>query len=419
MPRIADINSREILDSRGNPTIETTVLLDNDLMGTASVPSGASRGKYEAVELRDEDNSRFAGLGVGKAIGIIKEKIKPLLLHKDIINQQEIDKLMINADGTENKQNFGANSILSVSMACAKAASSSLKLPLYQYIGKLIHTETINRNIIPMFNVVNGGMHGSNQNLTIQEFLLIPHLDVSFSDRLRIGVEIYQLLKKIIKGAALSTGIGDEGGFTPAFSTNDEAIETIIKAVNQSGLNYGNQVSIGLDLAATTYCYQGKYRNLNSGNNLMPADDYLAQLATLRTKYKLVSLEDPLSEDDWINWTKLTLKAGRTTLIIGDDLLVTNPVRLDRAIQEKACNAILIKPNQIGTLSETLQVIKLAKEANFKIIISHRSGETSDAFIADLSVGVNADFVKFGAPARGERVAKYNRLMEIYNELNF
>lgn len=412
MAKIVDIKSREILDSRGNSSVETAVFLDSGLTGTASVPSGASKGKYEAVELRDEDN------GVQKAIGIIEDKIKPLLINKDIVNQKEIDKLMINADGTENKSNFGANSILSVSLAAARAASLSLNLPLYQYLNKLLEIKEINNNIIPMFNVVNGGLHGSNQNLTIQEFLLIPHLDAAFTDRLRIGVEIYQLLKKIIKEEGLSTAIGDEGGFTPAFSANDEAIGAIIKAVNQSGLNYGSQVSIGLDLAATTYCNQGKYRDLSSVNNFIPADDYLAQLETLRTKYKFVSLEDPLSEDDWINWTKLTLDAGKTILIIGDDLLVTNIKRLDKAIGEKACNAILIKPNQIGTLSQTLQVIKQAKKANFKIIISHRSGETNDDFIADLAVGVNADFVKFGAPARGERVAKYNRLLKIYQELN-
>lgn len=417
MTKIADIKSREILDSRGNPTLETAVFIDNGLTGIYSVPSGASTGKHEAMELRDEDNTRFHGKGVRKAIRIIEDRIKPLLVNKDILNQQGIDKLMIEADGTENKSNFGANSILSVSCACARTASLSLNIPLYQYINSLSQAKKIYSNVIPMFNIINGGMHGSSANLTIQEFLLIPHLNAIFAQRLRIGVEIYQILKKIITGMKLSAGIGDEGGFTPAFSSNDEAIGAIIKAVNQSGLNYNSQVSIGLDLAATTYFNQGKYRDLNTVNNFIPADDYLVKLEVLRTKYKLFSLEDPLSEDDWINWTKLTSDTGKTTLIIGDDLLVTNIKRLNKAIEKKACNAILIKPNQIGTLSETLQVIRQAKEVNFKIIISHRSGETCDDFIADLAVGVNADFIKFGAPARGERVAKYNRLLAIYSQL--
>lgn len=417
MPKIKDLKAREIIDSRGNPTIETTVFLDNGLFARASVPSGASKGTHEAVELRDRDLKRFHGLGVLKAIDIIESKIKPVIVNSEISNQEEIDRKMIEADGTIDKSHFGANSILSVSLSCARVSALNQKMPIYKLISQLISCKIGSPPVTPMFNIVNGGLHGGNKKLTIQEFLLIPQKQKSFAQNLQIGVEIYLQLKKIIKKQNFSTAVGDEGGFSPEFTSNDMAIGMLSEAIKQSGYQYTSDVSIGLDMASSSYYQDGRYTDLYNPNNTVDTNNYYSQVIRLIDEYNLVSLEDPFEEDDWENWIKLTKEIGKKTMIIGDDLLVTNKDRLKQAIEQKACNSILVKVNQIGTLTETLEVIKHAKKAAFKVIISHRSGETNDDFIADLAVGVCADFVKFGAPARGERIAKYNRLLQIYQEI--
>jgi enolase len=411
--QIKDIKSREILDSRGNPTIETRVFLDNDIQAEACVPSGASLGTYEALELRDNDPNRYMGKGVLTAIDNIIKFIKPQLLNEDITKQDIIDQRMIEIDGTSNKGRLGANAILSVSLAVARAASFYSHIPLYQYIKKLVNNNSIS-NITPIFNVINGGMHASGK-IPFQEFILVPNPTLIYEDALRMGVEIYHDIKSYLKQETLGTSIGDEGGFTPQVSSNTEVLELMKKVINGTKYVYGKDIFIGLDIASSTFYKSGCYYPENSSTQLNP-QDYIEYLLKLNNEYDFYSLEDPLSEDDWNSWKDLTSKIGSDTIVIGDDLLVTNKTRLQKAIETKACNAILIKLNQIGTLTETLDVIKLAQSSNFKIIISHRSGETNDTFISDLAVGVGADFIKAGAPARGERVAKYNRLKEIYEE---
>lgn len=411
MTKIKNIFAREILDSRGVPTVKAIVQLDNGQVADAAVASGASTGTHEAVELRDNDPKRYHGKGVLKAIEKVEKIIAPKVVGLDPSRQKEIDNLMIELDGTNNKSSLGANSILAVSLACARVAAYSNKISLVDYISNLYTGYKKNRIPRPMLNVINGGLHGGN-NLSIQEFLLIPQSKNSFSDTLRMGVEIYQTLKNILKSRRLSVAVGDEGGFAPQLASDAQALALLHEAIDKSGYEYLQDVTLGLDLAASTYFKNGKYK-LTGYDHELDSREYMQEIINLHKKFNLASLEDVFAEDEWESWTDITSLLGKETLIIGDDLLVTNPKRVKTAIEKKACNAILVKLNQIGTLTETLEVIKQARNAGFRIIISHRSGETEDHFIADLSVAVGADFVKFGAPARGERVVKYNRLLEL------
>jgi len=414
--KIKSIKAREILDSRGYPTLETMITLKDGSSGLASVPSGASQGKYEALELRDNDQSRFNGLGVLKAMENVNQKIFPLLRNLSVEKQLMIDNLMIDLDGTENKSRLGANAILSVSQALIRAAANSQKLPLYQYLKKkfgLIKTINMPK---PTFNLINAGKHGDS-NLEFQEFHLLPAKQKSFKKNLQVGEEIYQQLKEVLRKEKLDTDLGDEGGFSPNLLSNLEALELIKKAVKKASYRLGQNVFLGLDAAASNFFKKGKYQISDFSRSISP-EQLTSFYIKLAKSYHFRYLEDPLAEESWPEWQKLTEKFSSTkVLIVGDDLLCTHPDRLKKAIEEKTCNAILIKPNQIGTISETIEVIKIAKQANIKIIVSHRSGETIDDFIADLAVGVGADLVKFGAPARGERIVKYNRLMEIENQL--
>ncbi len=418
MSKITKIVATEILDSRGNPTVECNVALDDGSSGAASVPSGASLGKYEAVELRDGDAKRYNGMGVLRAVANVNQLIGPRLIGLDANSQTEVDKLMITLDGTENKSKLGANSTLSVSLAVAVAAAQSAKLPVYKYINKLFGEAlptSIDKMPTPTFNIINGGKHGAG-NLDFQEFHVVPATTNPYKVSLEIGEEIYQKLKEVLTYRNAIHSVGDEGGFAPNLFTNLDALEAIIEAIKATPHDFGRDVFLGLDVAATHFLKPDGYR-IKDRPIPLKSQEFVEYLVDLNSQYRLLLLEDPLDEDDWEGWQKLTADLGQTTLIIGDDLLATNLIRLKQAIQQKACNAILVKPNQVGTLSETLEVIKAARQGGFKIIVSHRSGETNDSFIADLAVGVAAEYVKFGAPARGERVAKYNRLLEIETEL--
>lgn len=419
MPKIKEIKAREILDSRGNPTIETKIILDNDILGIASVPSGASLGKYEALELRDADMNRYFGLGVLKAVGNVNQVIGPKLLGFDPTKQEEIDRLMIDLDGTENKSKLGANSLLSVSLAVASAASKSQKLPLYRYLNSLYGETlptTIEKMPTPTFNIINGGKHGAG-NLDFQEFHVVPATTKPYHEALRIGEEIYQKLKEVLIHRNAIRSVGDEGGFAPNLFTNLDTLEIILEAVKLTPHVFGRDVFLGLDIAASNFKKADGYQIKDKPNSLS-ANEFIDYLINLNKEYQLLILEDPLDEDDWEDWARLTQLLGKGTLIVGDDLLATNLLRLKQAIDKRLCTTILIKPNQAGTLSETLEVVKTARAGGFKVIVSHRSGETNDTFIADFAVAVGSDYVKFGAPARGERVAKYNRLLEIEEELN-
>lgn len=416
MDTIKDISSREILDSRGNPTLETALMLDCGIIAKASVPSGASKGSHEAMEIRDNDSKRYHGLGVLSAIKKIHEQIKPLLIGKHVCDQKRIDTIMVESDGTTDRHSLGANSILSVSLACARAASVYLQKPLYMYIQQLCGCHDVTSFPTPLFNVINGGAHG-NGNLTFQEFFFIPDKNADFPKALRMGVELYQLLKILLKSKNLNYSLGDEGGFTPALGSNKVALKYLKDTIDQSEYKYATNIFLGLDIAASTF-YSDHAYHLSEKKNSLSYKEYMEYLVDLAKEFTLYSIEDPLGEDDWEGWVEFTKKLGSVVKVVGDDLLVTNKKRLEKAIMLQACNAILVKVNQIGTLSETLDVVKTAKNAQFTVIISHRSGETNDDFIADLAVGTCADFVKFGAPARGERVAKYNRLLEIYHELH-
>lgn len=418
MAKIKKISAREILDSRGNPTIETSVFLDNDLMEKASVPSGASVGTFEALELRDNDPQRYGGLGVLKALKNVNEIIAPKLLEKDPADQKGIDALMISLDGSSNKTKLGANAILSVSLAIARVQALNLKKPLYSYLNSLAKTYQINVEIslpTPVFNVINGGKHGAG-NLNFQEFQIIPASYKSFSQKIQIGVEIYHALKKVLVYRNAISSVGDEGGFAPNLFTNIDALEIIVEAIKNTSYSLGKDVFLGLDVAATHFKIKDKYQ-IKDQSLPFSANELITYYHDLNDKFHLLLLEDPLAEDDWQDWTNLTSQLGSYLSVIGDDLLVTNKVRLQKAITQKSATGILIKPNQIGTLTETLEVVSLAKQNGFKVIISHRSGETLDSFNADLAVAVSADYAKFGAPCRGERVAKYNRLLEISAEI--
>ncbi|MBI1869546.1 phosphopyruvate hydratase [Candidatus Gottesmanbacteria bacterium] len=418
MAKIRSITAREILDSRGNPTLETSVRLEDGSAALAGVPSGASVGTLEAVELRDADPRRFAGMGVLHALNNITTIIAPQLIGKDASNQRAVDMLLLNLDTTKTKQRLGANTILSVSVAVACAQALSQKKPLYQYINELIKSLGLvvePKVPPPTFNIINGGQHGAG-NLDFQEFHVLPASARAYREALRMGVEIYHQLKNVLieKGATYS--VGDEGGYAANLYTNLDACQTIIEAIKKTPYKFGVDVFFGLDIAANHFFSNGKY-TIKDKPLPLNRDEFITYLGELNNQYKLIYLEDPLSEDDWEGWKKLTALLGKGTMIVGDDLLVTNPERLKSAIDSHAANSILIKPNQIGTLSETINVIKLAKNAGFKTIVSHRSGETNDTYIADFAVGIAADYVKFGAPARGERVAKYNRLLQIESEL--
>lgn len=416
--KIYGLQAREILDSRGNPTVEVTAILNSGYRGVASIPSGASVGTYESMELRDKDPKRYNGKGVLKAIEGITRVINPKLKGLDGLNQSAIDSLLIELDGTPNKSKLGANSILGVSLAVAVAGAAHQRTPLYQYLNGVVHNgkpTKITKIPTPTFNVINGGKHGGG-NLDFQEYHLIPATNKSFHDALRMGVELYHIVKQILADRGAVHAVGDEGGFAPSLSTNMDALEILTEAIRISPYRFGVDVFFGLDIAASSFRsdrgYQIKDRPV--AYNTHEFIDYIKELHRI---YRLLLLEDPLGEDDWDGWVKINGELGGEVLIVGDDLLTTNPERLQHAIEKRACSAILLKPNQIGTLTEFLNVAALAKKNDIKCIVSHRSGETNDPFIADLAVAVQADYVKFGAPARGERVAKYNRLLQIETEL--
>ncbi|MBI4066164.1 phosphopyruvate hydratase [Candidatus Gottesmanbacteria bacterium] len=416
--KIYSIIAREILDSRGNPTIETMVILESGYRGVASIPAGTSLGKYEAKELRDNDPARYNGMGVLKAINTVNTVIGPKLRGMDAISQKKIDEAMIALDGTDDKHTLGSNSILSVSLALAVAAASAQQVSLFRYLhaifSQLIPT-SLARAPSPIVNVINGGKHGAG-NLDFQEFAIVPVSNLRFFDALRLSVEVYQKLKEILQYRNTSTAVGYEGGFAPNLYTNIDAMELLVEAIKATPYRFGVDVFFGLDVAASHFKTDRGYQIKDKQTPMSPKD-FVAYLADLHKKYRLLILEDALDEDDWTGWTQLTAQFGHDVMIVGDDLLATNAKRLERAIHDKACTAVLLKPNQIGTLTEFLQVVALAKKNNIQTIVSHRSGETNDSFIADLGVAVQADYVKFGGPTRGERVAKYNRLSQIETEL--
>lgn len=411
MSTINAIVAREILDSRGNPTVECDVYLDSGVMGRAAVPSGASTGIREALELRDKD-ARYGGKGVMKAVENIHAKIQPSLIGFDVTQQASIDAQMIEDDGTENKSNFGANAILGVSMACARAAANYVGLPLYRYLGGMGAVQMP----VPMMNVINGGAHANN-NLDLQEFMIIPIGAPSFHEAVRYGAETFHALKKIINGRGMSTAVGDEGGFAPNIDSHEEAIELIIEAIKAAGYEPGKDIAIGLDCAASEFYEDGKYVQKGQGKTYT-AEEWIKVLEGWVAKYPIISIEDGMAEVDWEGWKKLTDALGRRVQLVGDDLFVTNPKILAEGIQKGVANSILIKVNQIGSLSETLAAIEMAKRAGYSVVVSHRSGETEDSFIADLAVGVNAGQIKTGSMSRSDRMAKYNQLLRIEEELD-
>ena len=406
---IAEIRAREILDSRGRPTVEAEVYLANGGFGLAQVPSGASTGSFEAHELRDDDPSRYGGKGVLKAVANIEDKIAPALAGMDGFDQMAIDRAMIELDGTPTKSKLGANAILAVSLANAKAVANALGVPLYRYLGGPL----ANLLPVPLMNVINGGSHAAN-NIDFQEFMIVPVGATSFKEALRWGAEIFAALSKVLDEKGLLTGVGDEGGFAPNLESNQASLELLIAAIESAGYKPGEQVALALDVAASEFYKDGNY--IYDGSSHTPGE-FIDYLADLTTKYPIVSIEDGLHEDDWANWQLLTQKIGSKVQLVGDDLFVTNSVRLRQGIKEKSANAILIKLNQIGTLTETLQTIDLGTRNGFKSIISHRSGETEDTTIADLAVATRAGQIKTGSLCRSERVAKYNRLLRIEDEL--
>lgn len=411
MSFISAVGAREILDSRGNPTIEVEVLLSDDSFGRAAVPSGASTGAFEAHESRDGDKARYLGKGVRNAVAAVVEKIDNALTDVDATDQRQVDTTLIELDGTENKKKLGANAILGVSLASARAAADSADLPLYRYLGGS------NAHVlpVPLMNIINGGAHADN-GVDIQEFMIVPLGAKTFSDALRWGTEVYHHLKKLLAEKNLATGLGDEGGFAPDLPTNRAALDLISEAIKLAGYELGKDIALALDVASTEffseetgkYTFEGKERS---------ASEMIAYYADLIANYPLVSIEDPLAEDDWAGWSEITAQLGSKVQLVGDDLYVTNPARLQKGIDQKAGNAILVKVNQIGTLTETMDAVALAQRHGMKAIISHRSGETEDTFIADLAVATNAGQIKTGAPARSERVAKYNQLLRIEEEL--
>lgn len=404
--KIEKVRGYEILDSRGNPTVKAEVMLSDGCVGIASVPSGASTGINEAVELRDGNEGRFGGNGVTKAVNNVNIEICKAVTSANTIDQGRIDSLMINLDGTDNKSRLGANAILAVSLALAKAAASHYRMPLYKYIGGV----SANVMPVPMMNILNGGAHAAN-NIDIQEFMIMPVGADTFAESLRMGTEVYHSLKAVLKKKGLSTAVGDEGGFAPDLSSEEEAIECIIEAIEKAGYNT-DKIKIALDAASSEWYRDGRYYLPKRGVSY-ETKELIYYWEKLAEKYPIISIEDPLGEEDWSGWTEITSSLGKKIQLVGDDLFVTNSTYLERGIKENAANAILIKLNQIGTLTETLDAIKKAHSAGYKAIISHRSGETEDTTIADLAVGTNAGQIKTGAPCRSDRVAKYNRLLRI------
>ena len=411
MSSIIDVVAREVIDSRGNPTVEADVHLDSGVVGRAAVPSGASTGAREAVELRDGDSGRFFGKGVLKAVENVNSEVCEAIIGLESTDQSLIDQTLINLDGTESKSRLGANAVLAVSLATAKASSIDLGLPLYRYLGGAGDTELP----FPMMNVINGGAHANNS-LDIQEFMIIPMGFDSFSEALRCGAEVFQTLRKNIDIAKMPTTVGDEGGFAPNFSGNDEALDFILEAINSSGYEVGSQVALGLDCASSEFYKDGKYVLKSEGLQLS-ASEFCDYLATLAEKYPIISIEDGMAEDDWDGWSVLTDRLGSSVQLVGDDLFVTNTNILQRGIDQSIANSILVKINQIGTLSETMAAIEMAKRASYTSVVSHRSGETEDTFIADLAVGSNAGQIKTGSLSRSDRLAKYNQLLRIEEEL--
>lgn len=417
MAKIKQISAREILNAKGHPTIETSVILTDGATGIASSPTGTSVGKYEAVEIRDKDEKKFQGLSVQNAILNIEEIITPSLLGMDATRQQEIDKKMIDLDGTHNKARLGANATLSVSMAIAKAAARSSVLPLFLYLREFLKRENMPLKIpTPAFNVINGGQHAQGSTLDFQEFLIIPATSKSYEEALTMGTNVYFALMKNLQTSNLSTLVADEGGFSPKLATNQDALLLLKQTIESANLRIGFDVFLGLDAAANNLFIEHKY-HIKDKTIAMTAKDLISFYETLNKDYHFLYLEDGLSEDDWEGWAELCVRLSKQTLIVGDDLTVTNPFRLQTALDKKTITGIVIKPNQIGTVIEALAVVEMAKQAGLKIIISHRSGETNDDFIADFAVAASADYVKFGSPVRGERVAKYNRLLQIERQI--
>lgn len=412
MSIIAEVVAREILDSRGNPTIEVDVYLEDGTRGRAAVPSGASTGAYEAVELRDGDNSRYLGKGVQNAVDNVNIEIAPEIIGFDVTRQMDIDRCMIELDGTPNKSKLGANAILAVSMACAKTAAEYLGIPLYQYLGGVFARELP----VPMMNILNGGKHADN-NVDIQEFMVMPVGANTFAEGLRMGTEIFHSLKKVLKSKGLNTAVGDEGGFAPNLGSNEEALQIIIEAVKAAGYEPGKDILLALDVAASEIYEDGKY-NLAGEGKIKTSQEMVEYYEELVDRYPIISIEDGLNEDDWEGWKLLTDRLGKRVQLVGDDLFVTNTSKLNQGIEAGVGNSILIKVNQIGTISETLAAIEMARRARYSTVISHRSGETEDATIADLAVAVNAGQIKTGAPSRTDRVAKYNQLLRIEEDLD-
>lgn len=414
---IRDIFAREILDSRGNPTIEAEVLAGENIVGRAAVPSGASTGKYEAVELRDQEE-RYGGKGVERAVENVNSCLAKAVIGMNVFDQKEIDRALCKADGTENKSNLGANAILGVSMAAARAAAKGLNIPLYRYLGGV----QAKKMPVPMMNILNGGVHADNP-LDIQEFMIVPVRETSFRERLRICAEIYHMLRAVLKGKGLQTGVGDEGGFAPELADTKEALRTIRDAAERAGYRMGRDIMIALDVAASELYIEEKGGYIFAGEGkkgepvVRTTEEMISYYEELVEEFPIFSIEDPLDEEDWDGWKKLTKKIGNRVQLVGDDLFVTNAQRLRKGIELGAANAILIKVNQIGTLSETFETIKTAQEASYNVIVSHRSGETEDTIIADIAVAFNTGQIKTGAPCRSERVAKYNRLLRIEEQI--
>ena len=406
--KIKDVIGREIIDSRGNPTVEVDVILENGVMGRAAVPSGASTGEREALELRDGDKSRYMGKGVLKAVENVNGPLRDLVIGMDAANQKELDYAMLELDGTETKSKFGANAILGISMAAMKASAINEGKPLYQYIGD---GKTLPR---PMMNIINGGAHADNK-LDFQEFMIIPQRD-TIKERLRVGAEVFHNLKKVLNEKGLATGVGDEGGFAPDLQSNSEGFDLIIEAIEKAGYTPGTDVCLGIDVAASEFYKDGKYELVGEGRSLT-TDELIDFFEELVNKYPIISIEDPVDENDWEGFTKITERIGDRVQLVGDDLFVTNKKCLQMGIDKHAGNAILLKVNQIGTITETLETIKLARDNGYKTIISHRSGETEDTTIADLAVGLDLGQIKTGSMSRTDRICKYNQLLRIEEEL--
>ncbi|MCD7839538.1 MAG: phosphopyruvate hydratase [Erysipelotrichaceae bacterium] len=412
MSKITSVYAREVLDSRGNPTVEVEVKCCDGAFGRAIVPSGASTGVHEAVELRDDDPNRYLGKGVSKAVANVNDEIAEKVIGMDVFDQRKIDKLMIDLDGTPNKGRLGANAILGVSLAVAKAAADSLNVPLYRYIGGA------NAHVIPtpMMNIVNGGAHADN-NVDFQEFMIMPVSAPTFKEAIRMGAEVFHSLKAVLKGKGLNTAVGDEGGFAPNLASNEEAIQTILEAIEKAGYKPGEDVKLAMDVASSEFYKDGKYTLPGENNRTFTSTELVDFYVELCDKYPIISIEDGLDQDDWEGWDYLTKKLGGKVQLVGDDFFVTNTERLAKGIEKGAANSILIKVNQIGTLTETLEAIEMAQKAKYTAVVSHRSGETEDTTIADIAVATNAGQIKTGSASRTDRIAKYNQLMRIEDEL--